>query len=164
MEVNDGNKGRFDAGAGTLALGLIGTALGGLNTLAPGFFGGVGNRAIDAEAKIAKLEAERYTDEQVVKSSVLLAALTEKINQQAVKNAADIEALKKEYDLRAEIDRKQAKIDILEATAPLQAGLAANTTAIGAIQGVLAKITTIGIPAGAVIGGSTAASGTGTGA
>ena len=168
MEVNND---KFVAGGGTLALGIIGTALGGLNSLAGnggGLFGG--NRVADAEAKIAKLEAEKYTDAAVIAaqereaiSNAKLAAMTEKVEHLAIKNAADIQALKTESELRAEIDRKQAKIDLLEATAPINAALSANATAIAGIQQVLGSITKVVIPSSAVCGGTTAAA-TSTGA
>lgn len=161
MEVN--NNERFVAGGGTLALGIIGTALGGLATVANGggasLFGG--NRMAEADAKIAKLEAERYTDaamlherEHSAAADVLIATLTEKVNQLAQKNAEDIKAFKEEAALRAEIDRKQAKIDILEATAPLSAGIGANTAAISGIQNVLSGITKFVVPSSAVCGTS----------
>lgn len=164
MEVSNGG---FTAGGGTLSLGIIGTALGGLNTLCGNgslpLFGG-GNRAAEADAKIAKLEAERYTDaafmrerEHTAAADVLLAQLTEKANQQAAKNAEDIKALKAEFELRAEIDRKQAKIDLLEAVNPLAAQLSAANTAIVGMQQVLAGITKIYVPSTSVCGPATGA-------
>ena len=157
MEVNNE---RFVAGGGTLALGIIGTALGGLATVANGGVGpllGGGNRMAEADAKIAKLEAERYTDAAVIHerersaaADVLIATLTEKVNMQAQKNAEDLKAAKEEFALRAEIDRKQAKIDLLEATAPLTAGVGANAAAISAIQQVLSGFTKVVIPSSSV--------------
>lgn len=161
MEVN--NNERFVAGGGTLSLGIIGTALGGLATLANGgapLFGG-GNRMAEADAKIAKLEAERYTDAAVMHErelsnakDVLIATLTEKVNQIAQKNADEIHAIKEEAALRAEIDRKQAKIDLLEATAPLSAGIGANAAAISGIQNVLNGLTKVVIPSSSVCNSS----------
>ena len=156
MEVNEN---RFVAGSGTTALGIIGTALGGLATVGNGnglnLFGG--GRMSEAEAKIAKLEAERYTDASVMHAQersaaadVLIATLTEKVNQIAQKNADEISALKEENALRAEIDRKQAKIDLLEAVNPLAASIGANTTAITAIQQVLSGFTKVVIPSSSV--------------
>ena len=159
MEVN--NNDRFVAGGGTLSLGIIGTALGGLATVANGGVGSLfgNNRMAEADAKIAKLEAERYTDAAVMRerehaaaADVLIATLTEKVNERAHKNAEDIKAFKEETALRAEIDRKQAKIDIMEATAPLSAGIGANSAAISGIQNVLSNITKVVIPASAVCG------------
>ena len=105
MEVNNE---RFVAGGGTTALGIIGTALGGLATVGNGnglnLFGG--NRMAEADAKIAKLEAERYTDGVIMHErelsnakDVLIATLTEKVNQIAQKNAEDIKAFKEESAL-----------------------------------------------------------------
>ena len=156
MEVNEN---RFVAGSGTTALGIIGTALGGLATVGNGnglnLFGG--GRMSEAEAKIAKLEAERYTDAAIIHErdvsaakDVLIATLTEKVNQIAQKNADEISALKEENALRAEIDRKQAKIDLLEAVNPLAASIGANTTAISAIQQVLSGFTKVVIPSTSV--------------
>ena len=156
MEVNNE---RFVAGSGTTALGIIGTALGGLATVGNGnglnLFGN--NRMAEADAKIAKLEAERYTDAAVLHErelsaakDVLIATLTEKVNQNAQKNADEISALKEEFALRAEIDRKQAKIDLLEATAPLTAGIGANASAISGIQQVLSGFTKVVIPSSSV--------------
>lgn len=165
MEVN--NNGGFVAGPGTLSLGIIGTAgtalglLGGNGNLP--FFGG-GNRLTEAEAKIARLEAERYTDAAVMRErehsaagDVLIASLTEKVNQLAVKNAEDIKALKAEFELRAEIERKQAKIDLLEAVNPLAAQLSATNTAVNGMQQVLAGITKIYVPSTSVCGPATGA-------
>ena len=150
MEVNDKS---YVAGGGTTALGIIGTALGALGVAGNGnsnpLFGG-NNRLAEADAKIAKLEAERYTDEKTMRSDVVIAALTEKVNQQEIRHNADLAALNKEYALRAEIDRKQAKIDLLEAVDPLRASVAAHGTAIGGIENVLKGITKIVIPASAV--------------
>lgn len=162
MEVNNE---RFVAGGGTTALGIIGTALGGLATVGNGnglnLFGG--NRMAEADAKIAKLEAERYTDGVIMHErelsnakDVLIATLTEKVNQIAQKNAEDIKAFKEESALRAEIDRKQAKIDILEATAPLSAGIGANSAAISGIQQVLTSLTKVVIPSSSVCSVSSA--------
>ena len=150
MEVND-NK--YVAGGGTTALGIIGTALGGLNTLAGGngfpLFGGA--RAAD-DAKIAKLEAERYTDAAVIAAQ----ARNAEARELAVKTSEDIKAMRTEFELRAEIDRKQAKIDILEATAPLKAEIASNASAISGLRDVLSGITRVVIPSSAVMGGAKA--------
>lgn len=164
MEYNDNN--RFVAGGGTLALGIIGTALGGLNSLVSGNGGALfgGNRVADAEAKIAKLEAERYTDAAVIAaqereaiSNAKLAAMTEKVEALAIKNAEDIKAMRTEFDLRAENDRLQAKVNLLEAVNPINAALGANATAIAGLQQVLGNITKVVIPASAVCGSTTAA-------
>lgn len=149
MEVN-GNNERFVAGGGTLALGIIGTALGGLNALAGGN-GGLpllgGNRAAADDSRIAKLEAERYTDAAVIAAQAREADL----KTLEVKNAEDIKAMRTEFELRAEIDRKQAKIDLLEAVGPMNDKIGANTAAIAAVREVLGSFTKIVIPAGAVM-------------
>lgn len=148
MEVN-GNNERFVAGGGTLALGIIGTALGGLNALAGG--NGVpllgGNRAAADDSRIAKLEAERYTDAAVIAAQ----ARNAEVRELEVKNAEDIKALRTEFELRAEIDRKQAKIDLLEATAPMNDKIGANTAAIAAVREVLSGFTKVVIPTSAVM-------------
>ena len=130
MEVN-GNNERFVAGGGTLALGIIGTALGGLNTLAGGNggLGGLfgGNRAAADDSRIAKLESERYTDAAVIAAQAREAEL----KTLEVKNAEDIKAMRTEFELRAEIDRKQAKIDLLEAVGPLSAEVKTLKEAVG---------------------------------
>lgn len=155
MEVN--GNGRFVAGAGTTAMSIIGTAGAAVNALANGgipLLGGGNNRLSEADAKIAKLEAERYTDAAVLEAQkrsaaadVLVASLAEKVNQQATKNAEDLKALRVEFELRAENDRKQAKIDLLEATAPV----AANTAAIAGLQQVVAGFTKVVIPSSSVV-------------
>lgn len=154
MEVN--NNGGFVAGPGTLSLGIIGTALGGLNALCGNgslpLFGG-GNRAAEADARIARLEAERYTDAAYMREREHTVAA----EQLAVKNAEDIKALKAEFELRAEIDRKQAKIDLLEAVSPLAAQLSATNTAVNGMQQVLAGITKIYVPSTSVCGPATGA-------
>lgn len=155
MEVS-GNNNRFVAGGGTLSLGIIGTALGGLNALANGngipLLGG-NNRMAEADARIAKLEAERYTDAAVIEAQkrnaaadVVAAQLAQQLETQSQRNADEIKALRTEFELRAEIDRKQAKIDLLEATAPV----AANTAAIAGLQQVIAGFTKVVIPSSSV--------------
>lgn len=151
MEVVNGNNDRFVAGGGTLALGIIGTALGGLNTLAggngglSGLFGG--NRAAADDSRIAKLESERYTDAAVIAAQAREAEL----KTLEVKNAEDIKAMRTEFELRAEIDRKQAKIDLLEATGPMNDKISANTAAIAAVREVLGSFTKVVIPSSAVM-------------
>lgn len=155
MEISDN---RFVAGGGTLSLGIIGTALGGLAAVANGglpLLGG-GNRAAEADAKIARLEAERYTDAAYMREREHTVAA----EQLAVKNAEDIKALKAEFELRAEIDRKQAKIDLLEAVNPIAAQLSATNTALAGMQQVLAGITKIYVPSTSVCGSVSGASAT----
>lgn len=147
MEVNND---KYVAGGGTTALGIIGTALGGLATLGNGngspLFGG-NSRVAELEAKNAKLEAERYTDAAAMASQ----ARDAEVREQEAKTAEDIKAMRTEFELRAEIDRKQSKIDILEATAPLKAEIAANTAAISGVRDVLSGITRVVIPSSAVM-------------
>ena len=109
-----------------------------------GLLGGAPGAA--ADAKIAKLEAEKYTDE---------------VRALEIKNAADIAALRKENELRLEIASKQAKIDQLEAAAPVSATLAAQGASIAMLQQLLGKITTFGVQSGAVIPATTATASTG---
>jgi len=143
MEVND-NK--FVAGAGTTGMSITGLALAGLDLLRNGGGGllGGGNQLAEAQAKIAKLEAEKYTDEKIVP-----------LDELGVKNSAGIEALRKEFALRAELDRKQAEIDILKATTPLKEAVVAQGVEIANLKNTVGKITTVGVPSSAVIGGST---------
>lgn len=147
----DVDNSKFVAGGGTLALGIIGTALGGLNTLAGGnglggLFGG-GNRASEADAKIAKLESERYTDATVIAAQAREAEL----KALEIKNAEDIKAAKKEYELRAEIDRQKAKIELLETVNPLNTQLASAQASILALQQMVAGFTKLVIPSSAVV-------------
>ena len=142
MEVN--NNGRFVAGAGTLSLGIIGTALAGLDAVSRGglpLLGG-SNRLAEADSRIAKLEAERYTDAAVIAAEKRAAA------QDVV--IANLNARIEAAELRAELDREKSKNALIEATAPLASGLAS-------VQTVLANITKVVIPASAVAGGSTRA-------
>ena len=150
MEANEGNKGRFDAGAGTLALGVIGTALGGLNTLAggsglPGFGGGSNAALAEAQTKIAKLEAERYADEKIVP-----------LDEQSVRTAAEFAAFRKEVAMQAEIDRQNAKINLLETVGPIKAELGEQRIMLNGLRDVVGGITKIGVPNTAIIGGSAA--------
>ena len=164
MEVS-GNSNKFVAGAGTLSLGIIGTAGAALNAMTNGgipLLGGGNNRLAEADAKIAKLEAERYTDQAVIAAQnraaaadVVAAQLAMKLETQAQKSADEIKALRMEFELRAELDRKQAKIDLLEATAPV----AANTAAIACLQQRVDSFTRVVIPSSAVcsVGSNSAA-------
>jgi hypothetical protein len=75
MEVESTNK-KWVAGAGTTALGIIGTALGGLNAVnGGGLLNGLGNgngngkgcnETDKLRSEIAQLNAERYTDAAVI--------------------------------------------------------------------------------------------------
>lgn len=77
MEVESTNK-KWVAGAGTTALGIIGTALGGVNAVANGGLlngltgngnngGGKGcNETERLRAEVAELKSERYTDAAVI--------------------------------------------------------------------------------------------------
>ena len=75
MEVESTNK-KWVAGAGTTALGIIGTALGGLNAVnGGGLLNGSGNgngngkscnEADKLRSEVAQLKAERYTDAAVI--------------------------------------------------------------------------------------------------
>ena len=148
MEVND-NK--YVAGAGTTGMSITALALAGLDFLRNGNGGellGGNNRLAEAEAKIAKLEAEKYADEKIVP-----------LDERAVKSETEIAALRKEFAMRAELDRKQAEIDILKATTPLKEAIVAQGVEIATIKNTISKITTIGIPSSVVIGGSTATAG-----
>ena len=141
----DVNNDKYVAGAGTTALGIIGTVLGGLGVAGNGngsipLLGG-SNRAAEADAKIAKLEAERYTDAAVIASQ----ARDSEIRDLETKNAADIKAMRTEFELRAEIDRKQAKIDLIEAVSPL-----ANEVKV--LKETVGSFTRVVIPASAVMG------------
>jgi hypothetical protein len=75
MEVESTNK-KWVAGAGTTALGIIGTALGGLNAVnGGGLLNGLGNgngngkgcnETDKLRSEVAQLKAERYTDAAVI--------------------------------------------------------------------------------------------------
>lgn len=75
MEVESTNK-KWVAGGGTTALGIIGTTLGGLNTLTNGgLLGGLTgngncgkgcNETDKLRAEVAELKSERYTDAAVI--------------------------------------------------------------------------------------------------
>lgn len=75
MEVESTNK-KWVAGAGTTALGIIGTALGGLNAVSNGgLLGGLAgngncgkgcNETDKLRAEVAELKSERYTDAAVI--------------------------------------------------------------------------------------------------
>jgi hypothetical protein len=149
MEIKDGT---YLAGAGTTGMSITALALAGLDILRNGGAGllGGGNQLAEAQAKIAKLEAERYTDEKVTP-----------LDEQAVKNSAEIAAFKKEMHMQAELDRKQAEIDILKATTPLKEALVAQGVEIANLKNVVGKITTYGVPNSAIIGGSAATAGAG---
>lgn len=138
---------KFVAGGGTTTMSILGTIALGMEFLKGGGLGLLGGGAnAAADAKIAKLEAEKYTDE---------------VRALEVKNAADIAALRKENELRLELANKQAKIDQLEAAAPINATLAAQGASIAMLQQILGKITTIGIPSSAVLPAPTATASTG---
>ena len=124
MEVN-GNNERFVAGGGTLALGIIGTALGGLNTLAGGnglsLLGG--NRAAADDSRIAKLEAERAKARAEAKKAAQavadkLAGLTVTVNARTVDgtklygsvSATDLLAAI-EADRGVKLERNQLELD-----------------------------------------------------
>lgn len=146
MEVNE-NK--FVAGAGTLATAVTGLGVAGLNALSNGnglggLFGG-GNRLAEAEAKIAKLEAEKYTNEKIVP-----------LDEQSVKTAAEFAAFRREVAMQAEIDRQNAKINLLETVGPIKAELGEQRIMLNGLRDVVGGITKIGIPSTALIGGASA--------
>ena len=137
----DVDNSKFVAGGGTTTMAVLGTVglgyslLNGGNGLG-GLLGG-GPRLAEAEAKIAKLEAERYTDAATIATQAREAEL----RALEVKNAEAIAALKKEYDLRVEIERQKAKIELLEAVNPLTAQLASTQTSLVALQQVVGGFT-----------------------
>lgn len=158
MEVDNS---KFVAGAGTTTMSILGTIglgyglLNGGNGLG-GLFGG-GNRLAEAEAKIAKLEAERYTDAATIATQAREAEL----RALEVKNAEAIAALKKEYDLRVDLERQKAKIELLEAVNPLTAQLASTQTSLVALQQTVGGFTRPYILASAVAPATTATASTG---
>ena len=141
MEINNN---RFIAGGGTLALGIIGTALGGLAAVAQNgglpLFGG--NVRAAEDARIAKLESERYTDAFALKAQ-------ERASAQDIE-IATIRAELKTAKLEVELEREKSKNALLEATAPLASGLAA-------VQATISGITKVVIPASAVESAATTA-------
>lgn len=110
MEVESSNN-KWVAGAGTTTLGIIGTALGGLNAVNGGLLGNLGgggsnntgtdNDAGKLRAEIAQLKAERYTDAAVIAAE-----------------KANIEAQKEFYAqfdaVRTKAAATDAKLDCLE--------------------------------------------------
>ena len=162
-DIMDVNGNSYVAGKGTTALGIIGTALGGLNSVSGnnglgGLFGN-GSRLTEAEAKIAKLEAERYTDAAVIEAQkrnaaadAVIAALTEQVKDNTAKHEIELAAIRKEFAMQAEIDRQSAKINLLETVGPMKAQIDANSAAIGALGQTVSGFTKVYIPASSVVG------------
>lgn len=144
-EVVENNKNRWDAGAGTTALGIIGTTLGGLATAMAGgnaLTGShVGNAPFEthgvcqhdiqtlkeleaANAQIARLESEKYTDKTGLE-------------------------IYKYFDgqlkeLRATINQRFAAQDVINAN--MQSSLGVLKSQVDASAALLASITKTAIP------------------
>ena len=138
-EVVENNKNRWDAGAGTTALGIIGTTLGGLATAmagshvcnAPFETHGVCQHDIQtlkeleaANAQIARLESEKYTDKTGLE-------------------------IYKYFDgqlkeLRATINQRFAAQDVINAN--MQSSLGVLKSQVDASAALLASITKTAVP------------------
>lgn len=156
---------KWVAGGGTTALGIIGTALGGLNTVAGnGLLGGVaggsdggkgcGNLArenAELRERVATLTSEKYTDQAILGERDLhlgwvkelasvdarLDAVDDKLGAAVAKNTEDIAAVRKEMELNAVIAAKQSKIDMLEMERRVDCKI--DSVAISANNGIAAN-------------------------
>ena len=158
MEVEKNEK--WQAGGGTTALGIIGTTLGGLATVAGGtslfggngIFGGNNANATGAvmrenselRSEIAQLKSEKYTDTNVLAMSKELSAVDERLHAvddklatAIAQNKADITAMKELVGKDLEIAKQQSKIDSLQLEARLGARI--DAVAVTASQGIQAN-------------------------
>lgn len=151
------------AGAG-LGLGIAGTALGVLNSngnLLGGLFGGVNqaqqslalNALAERDAKIAKLEAERYTDHSALDVRDRIAALNKDVIGQIIVNdkaiaslESDVKCLAKQIELREQI--VLGKVNEVALTA--NNGLTALAGTVNCLQQTVNGITKTIVPAAAV--------------
>lgn len=149
------------AGTG-LGLGIAGTALGlanGGGGVLSGLFGGGGCAAALAEkdAQIAKLEAEKYSDNAAKEEanrllSNYLKPYGDAIAASQVKEAtmaAEIECLKKTQALEMQLMAKEVQLVKQELTCCCTA----NATAIAQVNAILSGITKTVVPNGAICPG-----------
>lgn len=145
-EVNENmNNHRWDAGAGTTALGIIGTALGGLATVA----------ATHNTAQNVQDSESRYVDrhelslhETIAQKDSQIALLTSQ--SYTDKNTADLR-----YELHREVDSLRAEMNgAISAQAVInannQSALGILTTQANSLAAQLAAITKTAVPASVV--------------
>lgn len=152
MTTEDEKKSSGVAKAG-LTTGIIGTALGVLASGGNGLFGtnnGLSQELADTKAELARVNAERYTDQSIITErdrhiewAKQLASNDERLNAQDAKieklaetNKADIAALRTEQSLQLQLAQKDSEIRTLklENTLNTKIDTVANVANMGIAQ------------------------------